>query len=163
MNLDMLAGLFVGLMALCAFTLDILSSPHRAAWMTLPKHIRWEVRVTGALLMIWSVNLFSLSGSAIFVIGHVNYEALAVLFSMAITVVSLTIYVASLKLPGRAWERLVWALTAMRRTPGAVPVMVQDHEVTELAHAMGQAAVGPNEGAQAVVREGRRMAPPAGE
>ncbi len=48
MNLTLLGGVLVGLMALCAFSLDIMTSPKAVRWMALPGLIRWQIRLTGS-------------------------------------------------------------------------------------------------------------------
>lgn len=153
LDLNVAVAIFVGLMALCAFILDIITSPHATGWMALPPLIRWQVRITATVFMIRSVDLFSLAKEPGPVIGQVNWLAFFSSFCMACTVVSLTFYAARNKLPGRAWERLNHVLKSMRLHPRSVPVMMDMDDVTNTLHAVGQPATGPSEGGQAVLVE----------
>jgi hypothetical protein len=155
MILTFLAAIAVGLMAVSAFTLDIMSSPKESRWMSLPKLIRWEIRLTATVLMIWSVNLVDLSNQPAPAVGQVNLVILAALACLAVTVVSLTVYAINMKLPARAWERVAYVVRTMRQRPNQVPVMMSTTEVLEAHHAAGQAAVAGDDPA-AVPKEGSR-------
>lgn len=155
LNLDLIVGALTGLLAVCAFSLHILSSPTRGNWLTLPKHIRWGLGVTGFLMLIRSVNLFSVSAEAAAAPGHVNYETVAVSLALAYTAISFTIYAAAQRLPDRAWDRLAWVSRWMRHHNDAVPMILTADEVLKVHHALGQPAVAGDDPA-GVVHEARR-------
>lgn len=155
LNPSFISALFIGLMASCAFTMDILSSPRSNRWMSLPRLIRWQVRISGVILMVRSIDLFTLSEMPAPTLGQVNWIALWSTLSLATTVVSLTLYAASCKLPARAWDRLNYALRQMRSHPGSVPVMMDANQVLDAHHATGQPAVAGDH-PETVVRESER-------
>lgn len=138
--LDLIAAILVGLMAVCAFSLDIVSSPQKSRWMSLPSLIRWQVRVTGGILMVRSVNLFSLAQKPGPLAGQVNLISLACWVCLAATVFSLTLYVLNHRLPAKAWDRISFVLKTMRQQPDTVPVMVKSADVITMHRATGQPA-----------------------
>lgn len=140
-NLDLLGALFMGLIATCAFTLDIMSGPRAARWMSLPLSIRWLVRITGGFFMLRSVNLFGLAQHPGPAAGQVNELALVCLASLALTVVALTLYALNHKMPAKAWDRISFLLVSMRRQPDSIPVLLTQEEVVNVHHALGQPAV----------------------
>lgn len=155
MTLDTVAGLLCLWMAFCIFGLFVVSSTKRRNWMNIPEYVRRGFIVSGAMFAWRGFNFLSLEG-VMSAPGHINAEGLMATVAMAYTITALTVWQASAKLPIRAWERLQHAARVMRRDPNAVPVLVQASDITDIAHASGQPAVGPNEGPAAVAREGPR-------
>jgi hypothetical protein len=153
--LDVLVAVVTGLMALCAFTLLAVCSTRAGNWVTPPRHIRYGIFVTGMLMMIKSVNLFSLADGPSGARGHVNYESAVLACAMLYTAVTLTAWIIGLKAPIRVWDRMAYAFGRAARHD-EVPVMMPMAEVVDIHHALGTPTVAPAEPTFAVVREARR-------
>lgn len=137
-NLDELAGLLCGWMAICIFGLHVMSSRSRKRWMDVPQYVRWGLAFTGTAFMVRSVNFFT-NGSPDF--GHINFEGLGATLTLAYTVTALTAWWGLRFMPGLGWDRVAWVTTILRRHPGRAPVMMTLPEVVETANALGVPAV----------------------
>lgn len=139
-KLDILLGIIVAIISVCAFSLEIGSSPKESRWLTLPPHIRLSVHITAWIFMIRAVDFFTLSKVEAPVVGHADWIALAATLSLAVTVLLLTVYAASIRLPALAWERVRHVAEFMRQHPDSAPVMMSSGDVMEAHHAAGQPA-----------------------
>lgn len=160
--LNLALAAFVGLMALCAFCLDIYTKREASRWFSLPSWIRWSIRITAAIFMVRSVNFITLSQIPTPTVGQANWLAFVASLSMTVTVVSLTVYGASIQLPAKAWDRIRTVMDRMKHH-GEVPVMVPPSDVLGALHAIGQPAVdgdAPRDVVHESARAGR-MAHPA--
>jgi hypothetical protein len=144
-NLDLVVAVLMGMISICAFTLDCMASPRASRWMSLPSPIRWIIRITGGFFMLRSVNLVTLSQQPGPVAGQVNWLATICWFWLTISVLSLTLYALNNRLPAKAWDRISFVLRTMRRNPDTVPVMMGMGEVIELHREHGQPAVAGND------------------
>lgn len=156
MNLDIVAGALCGWLALCVFSLHVVSSPRRRNWMNIPEYVRRGLLVTGGMFTWRSVNFLSVAGSGV-LLGHINAEGIMALAAMTYTITSLAFWAASAVLPDLAWQRLDWVRGRFKAKTGEVPVMVTIQEMVDIQHATGQAAIGPNEAPEAALRETPRF------
>jgi hypothetical protein len=157
MNLTHIAAFFVGVMCMCAFTLDLMSDPKESRWQSLPPLARWWFRVTAAVLLVRCFDMvdIGLNAPGVIVIGQINYLALLSSFFLSGSAVILTGLALANQLPGKSWDRLVWVLKAMKADPTARPVIMPEAAILDAHHAAGQPAVcgaQPHE----VVRESER-------
>jgi len=158
MSLDTLAGIMCGWLALCVFTLHIVSSPLRHNWMNIPGYVRFGFLVTGVLFTWRSANLFTLGLDPTSTrAGHVNEEGMFALLALTYLASALAYWVFNKYLPGRGWERLAWLQTLMKHNHQMVPVPLTAHEVSDVARAAGMSTVEAGEDATAVVREAPRQ------
>lgn len=172
LNLDIVAGLVVGWLALCLFTLQVFSSPKRAQWITLPTYVRHGLVATGATFMVWSVNLVSLAPQGAAVLGHMNALGVVAILTLAYTLTALVVWVVRQRLPDRGWLKLSWVATLMRRNPEAVPVAMtaEDAErkadiaraLDPMANVNGAFVSPPDPDSQGAVRAAAFIARPAG-
>lgn len=152
LNLDMVAAACCGWLALCLFTLHVVSSPKRHSWMTIPGYVRRGFLVTGVMLTWWSANLFSVAGTAIGS-GHFNAQGLMALGAATYTVSALAWWVLRGYLPKRGWDRLHWFQREAQAHPGVAPVALSAEDVTAVSRAAGIVSLGPRESGEAFVRE----------
>lgn len=153
--LQLIAALLWGWLALCVFTLHIISSPKRRNWATIPEYVRGGFLVTGVMATWRSVNLIDLADQPA-AIGRINAEGMLALLAITYTVTALAWWTFRRVLPGRWWERLGWMEHEARSHPNAAPVILEAHELADVSRATGVRTASAGEGAEAVVREGRR-------
>jgi hypothetical protein len=149
-NLDLIASVLCGWLALCAFGLHVVSSPKRHNWMTLPEYVRRGFLVTGAMFTWRSVN-FITNGSQD--LGHINTEGMMALIAVTYTVTAVAFWVAQRTLPAKVWDRLRWVEHVEREDPGKVPVMMDEAEVVDAARILGFKAAAPGEPPDALHKE----------
>lgn len=140
MTLDLFAAGLCGFMALCLFSLHIVSSPGRRRWMTLPEYLRGGLLATGVLFVIRSVNYTMLAPDDV---GRINAVGLLVMITMAYTFGAVTWFLASNHLPAGMWDRLLWVKKREQENPDEVPVMMKKSEVVDTYRRLGGRAVSP--------------------
>lgn len=163
MSLDAIAGFLCGWLALCAFTLHIVSSPRRRAWMTIPEYVRRGFLVVGVTFTWRSVNFFSVADAEPATLGHINAEGMIALIGLTYLVSAMAWWVFRDVLPNRWWERIEWMRKQAHAMPDAAPVILAQHEVANVARASGVATIGAGEGPEAVAREVPRRRKAAGQ
>ena len=152
MNLDHLAAIGCGWVALILFGLHTLSSPRLASWMTIPGYVRGGFWITGAMFMWRAVNFATLPPDHL---GHVNREGLMALVTLIYTVTALAVWVARMRLPDHGWARLEWIRALMQRRPGIVPAPMTLAEVAAMHTDRGAiVSTPPADGADALGRRG---------
>ena len=157
LNLDAGASALCGIIALCVFTLHIVSSPKRHNWMTIPEYVRGGFLGVGVLMTWRSVNFLTLANqSPVPTMGRINAEGMLALLGMTYMVLAVTVWVVTDILPERSWDRLNWVRLIMKRRPDMVPLPLSVHEIHDVARASGAQAIEPGEGSKAVVREAVR-------
>lgn len=137
MNLDPLAALLCGLVALFLFATHVVSSPRRKRWMTLPEYVRYGLFISGAMFMWRSVNFITQPSATVSAIGHINAEGVMALAALTYTAMSLAFWMASKRLPDLGWDRLRFAERKEREDPAIVPVMMTIEQVLEAERALG--------------------------
>lgn len=162
MTLDQFCGL--ALLVLCAILgmiHRILSPTKRAAslkeWPTAPEHFRVALLVVAAMVLWHGAEFLSLPTDPM-TPGHVS--AIGAMTTLAFVAAGLSglAWALPARLKDRAWDRVRWVVAEMRRDPDLRPIMVHSCDVTDIAHAAGAAAVGPDEDPAAAYREGPRYA-----
>jgi hypothetical protein len=147
-DLDFLAAVLCGLVAVCLFSLHVLTSPSRRNWMTLPEYVRRGLFATGVLFMLRSVNFTALPPDGI---GHINAEGVLVLVTLAYTVGAITLWVGGKVLAAPGWDRVRHAERQIRADPSQVPVMMSTDEVIDTHSLLGGQVVGPGGGAEELI------------
>lgn len=133
MIMDLLVGACCGLMALCLFSLHVISSPRRQQWFRLPEYVRSGLIVAGVAMTWRSVNLFTLPSPPA-TPGHVNAEALFVSLALTYLLAALTIWAVRRYLPGKGHARLEWVEELeWASADGLHPVMMTPRELEQLA------------------------------
>lgn len=157
-DLDVMTGLLCIWMAVCACFVLVFSAPHRRKWMNIPEYVRITIRLM-VVAMVWrGVNFLSLAGQPDILPGRANVEALLGYMALASFISALTFWIGTAVLPDKAWERLDWVRTMLRAKPTARPLVIEESEVVEIAHASGIPAVSGTAGKQAVYEEAPRYA-----
>lgn len=136
LNIDVIAAICCGMMALCLFGLHVITSPRRHNWFTMPEYVRKGLLVAGATLMCRSVNLFTLPQPPA-ERGHVNALALMATMTLTYVLIAFTVWALRRFLPGKGWLRLHWAEHVERAQPELAPVMMAPAEIEQLARARG--------------------------
>lgn len=140
-NMDLVASIMSGMLALSLFTLHVISSPKKVNWMPVPAYIRGGFWFAGVAFMWRSVNLFTLAttpGDHIPVVGQINVEGLAALGTMSYSVTALAWWTfRHLALPDRGWDRLIWAAQEEKRDPSKIPVMLTKPQILDMARSQG--------------------------
>lgn len=137
MNLDSLAALLCGWMAVCVFGLHIVSSPKRKHWMTLPEYVRRGLVVTGTMFVWRSVNLATLAPSPPeWGPGHINVEGVMAALAMTYMVTSLVVWAWRRHLPGKGWDRAAWVEHELAGSEAKVAVVMTQRELED--HARGE-------------------------
>lgn len=157
MNLDTLAATVVGFISVCLALLHAYSGRERANWPNLPQYLRYGIIVTGAVFMVWSVILFNGYGPVIGAAAHIDPLTLIALLVFAYTCAAAACFIIRLRMPAATWHRLEWLRSTLQAQPGARPLVVTESDVTDIAHAVGIAAVPPGGGGQAAVHEASRF------
>jgi hypothetical protein len=144
-DLDIPAAILCGVVALCLFTLHIVTSPKRKLWKTPPEHLRRGLLASGVLFMLRSVNFTALpdDGQGL---GHINAEGMLLLITLTYTAIAGAVWVVSKIMPAHGWDRLSHAEQRMHEDPDQVPVMMTMDEAVDTARLMGTHAVHPGGG-----------------
>lgn len=138
LNLDILAALLSGWLAMALFALHAISSPKRHNWMTLPEYVRKGLWCTGATFMVRSVNFVTLApDTGIIEPGHVNAEGMVALIAITYTATALTFWAARRYLPAPLWMRMQWLERAEREHPERIPVPLTPAQIEEVARSEG--------------------------
>lgn len=154
MILDYIAGSsLIFLCAVCSL-LHYISSPKRGMWFTPPEHFRTALLTVAAMFLWRGVNFFSQSPTA--TLGHINAVGVMSFISLVGLGISAMAWTVPARLKAHAWERLRWIFWELHHNPNLRPILVTNDEITDIAHAVGQAAVGAGEPPSAVGREGPR-------
>ncbi len=151
MNLDLLAGILCGIMAISALIVHAFTSPDKYRWMPLPEYVRFGLVAAGFSLMWRSVDFISIAASPATDIGHINGKGLVASVAMTYLLGSMAVYVVRSSLPAHTWGRLKWLEQFARTHKGAAPSRA---EIVQAVRQRGIPAVAPGEGPEAVVREG---------
>ena len=156
MILDYLAG--ASLIILCAISslIHYISSPKRTMWFTPPAHFRRTLLLCAAMFLWRGVDFFSLPPTA--TLGHTNSVGVMSFIALVTFAVSGMTWALPARLKNHAWERMRDVFWQLHHNPHLRPVLVDANDITEIAHAMGQAAVGENATPCDVEGEGPRYA-----
>lgn len=152
LNLDLLTGSLLILMAAALAAVFVFSSHKAPQWPNVPEYVRYGVGVVSLLFLFRGANLFSLSSSPD-ALGKTNAMAAVTTIALSYLVISVSFWFATLIMMNKGWDRLAWVRSMLQRQPNVRPIMV---DPTEVGHAAGLQVTAPNEGADAVVREMRR-------
>jgi hypothetical protein len=128
LNPDNLASIFCAAMAYALFSLDVHTDPKLPGWVSAPRWVRWPVRSSGALLVLRAADLWTLAKDPIPLPGHINYLGLAVSASLAISFVTVAIYINRGFLKNRGWERTRHVVEVQKANPEMVPVMMNSED-----------------------------------
>lgn len=136
MNLDWLAAMGCGWIALCCFSLYAFTHPKRDRWMNMPNYVRRGLAICGAAFCWRSVNFIMLEPVEVNATGHINAEGIMVMLAVAYTITALALWAGVFKrLPAHGWDRLHFAEHEERE--GKVPVMMTPAEVRAKLHEEG--------------------------
>jgi len=142
MNLDTIAGWLIALVAVCMFTLHIVTDPKKPHWITLPPLVRWGFLGSGFTSLLWASN-FNAIELMPGVPGHINEFGLMALTWIAYTLFVFTTFVVSKVLKEHGWDRIAYAEQVQHDHPDYVPVMTPTQSIIETIRRGGGTAAGP--------------------
>lgn len=152
---DTLASLLCGLIALCLFTLHIVSSPKRDRWMTLPALVRFSILPAAIVFLLRAVNFHYISPDP-WARGHINLEGFLAIATVAYMMLSLTVWIVFDHMKDKGWDRVWWVKQMEKSSPGQVPVMMDKEDVVQTLTFLGTPSVGPQAPPREAIRVGGR-------
>lgn len=158
MSADTFVGVLWVIIAACAAGSFTFLDPKATKWFSAPAYVRFWLVPVSLAAVFRGANLVSLAQNPDpSAPGRANLEAMVVTFFVTGLVVSLTAWLTVSVMPDRAWHRLEWVRKMLRSDRGLTPMVVSADEIVGVAQAAGMYAIRPGEGAEAAIREGKRL------
>ena len=129
LNLDLLAAGLCGMIAVCVFSLHVVSSPKRKAWITLPEYVRRGFLVVGLMFTWRSVNFLSIAPDPMIQPGHINAEGMMATFALAYMVGACAVCYWRASFHDRQADRITWAARAAQRDARLIPLVMDRDDV----------------------------------
>lgn len=117
MNLDFLASILCGLIAVVLFFLHSMTAKSHACWVTPPQYVRVGIAATGLAFMVRSVNALTLSHQAVDGRGHVNLEGLVPTMLILYSLVAGMFWLVKMRRDKQAMEDVKAAADIYEFTP----------------------------------------------
>lgn len=136
-SLDLIAASLCGAIALFLFSLHVVSSPLRKAWVPLPEYVRGGFLLGGAMFMWRSVNFVSIAPEPMLIRGHINAEGILTTIVLAYIFGSCAFCYWRFSFRDKQVDRLTFAAKQAQRNERMVPLVMDRDEVAMTAISQG--------------------------